>query len=401
VPALVPRLKALPLRPKVAPAPAQAVPDAQAKVVQPVTPAMVSKVKPPSTVPAQANSVSKPEQPQTKSKGEEGQPSPVSKATAFSKPASGLKSAPAPKAAQSKSVDKKQQPGKPAEPAAKKSPAPTQTVPPTEAAKDGATAKSAPREATAESAAKPKPAEAAKKSEPAKPSVSDDALPSFGSIGRQTGFWASLKVKIGIGALLVAAGGAAYLGLGGKSQKQPAASAASAGDGAGPSIILGEGGWVVGWGGDSISVNSGKEITIYRPSLKLSNYRIEFQGDIETNSMGWIFRAADPENYYAMKLTTVSTGVSPKVALFKYIVVKGRQTQVGRVPISADVRNDTVFKVRVDVRGPKFSTYIQGQPVDVWTDDQLKAGGVGFLNERGERGRIKSVSIRYLTGDDQ
>ena len=102
-----------------------------------------------------------------------------------------------------------------------------------------------------------------------------------------------------------------------------------------------------------------------------------------------------------MKLTMVSTGVSPKVGLFKYIVVKGRQTQVGRVPIDIDVRNDTVFKVRVDVRGPKFSTYVQGQPVDVWTDDQLKSGGVGFLNERGERGRIKSVSIRYLTGDDK
>jgi hypothetical protein len=36
--------------------------------------------------------------------------------------------------------------------------------------------------------------------------------------------------------------------------------------------------------------------------------------------------------------------------------------------------------------------------VDVWTDDQLKAGGVGFLNEREERGKVKSVSIRYLNG---
>jgi hypothetical protein len=89
------------------------------------------------------------------------------------------------------------------------------------------------------------------------------------------------------------------------------------------------------------------------------------------------------------------------VALFKYLVAKGRQTQVGRVPIDLPVRSDTTFKIRVDVRGAKFSTYVQGQPVDVWTDDQLKAGGVGFLNEREERGRIKSVSIRYLTGDNQ
>jgi hypothetical protein len=79
-------------------------------------------------------------------------------------------------------------------------------------------------------------------------------------------------------------------------------------------------------------------------------------------------------------------------------VFNGRQTQVGRVPIDLAVKLDTVFNIRLDVRGPKFSTYIQGQQVDVWTDDQLKVGGVGFLNEREERGKVKSVSIRYLNG---
>src|SRR4029077_11135013 len=172
-------------------------------------------------------------------------------------------------------------------------------------------------------------------------------------------------------------------------------------DGAGPSVILGEGGWEAGWGGDWTGPRAARGITIYRPSLELFDSRMEFQGDIETKSMGWVFRAADPDNYYAMKITTVSTGLAPKVALFKYIVVKGHPTPVGRVPIDGEVRNDTVFKVRVDVLGPKFSTFVQGQPVDVWTDDQLKSGGVGFLNERGERGRIKSVSIRYLSGDDK
>ena len=142
----------------------------------------------------------------------------------------------------------------------------------------------------------------------------------------------------------------------------------------------------------------GRQITIYRPSLKLSDYRMEFQASIDTKSIGWVFRAADPDNYYAMKLMTVSSGLSPKVALFKYLVVNGKQTQVGRVPIDLAVQPDTVFNVRMDVRGPQFTTYIQGQQVDSWTDDQLKAGGVGFLNEREERGKVKSVSIRYLSG---
>jgi hypothetical protein len=115
-------------------------------------------------------------------------------------------------------------------------------------------------------------------------------------------------------------------------------------------------------------------------------------------SIGWVFRAADPENYYAMKIATVSSALPLKVALFKYLVANGRQTQVGRVPIDMAIQPDTTFNIREDVRGPRFTTYIQGQQIDSWTDDQLKVGGVGFLNEREERGKVSSVSIRYLTG---
>ncbi len=91
-------------------------------------------------------------------------------------------------------------------------------------------------------------------------------------------------------------------------------------------------------------MHAGRQITIYRPSLKLSDYRLEFQGSIDTKSIGWVFRAADPDNYYAMKLMTVSSGLSPKVALFKYLVANGRQTQVGRVPIDLAVQPDTVIR---------------------------------------------------------
>ena len=210
-------------------------------------------------------------------------------------------------------------------------------------------------------------------------------------------FWASLKVKLGIAILLVAGIGITYYQLGGKSHK-PAANASISADGAGPSIMVGEGGWVQGWAGDPVGSHNGRQITIYRPSLTLSDYRIEFQGQIESKSLGWVFRAADPDNYYAMKLSTVSSGFPIKVALIKYMIFHGRETELGRIPLDLQVTADTSFDVRVDVRGPRFNTFIQGQPVDVWTNDQLKSGGVGFLNERSERGKIKSIAISYLNG---
>jgi hypothetical protein len=225
-----------------------------------------------------------------------------------------------------------------------------------------------------------------------------ETAPNFGAVQlANPSFAGSLKVKLGIAIVLIVVACSTWLGWGGRSHKSAADSAISA-DGSGPSIILGEGGWVEGWGGDPVGVHAERQITIYRPSLKLSDYRVDFRASIETNSIGWVFRAADPDNYYAMKLMAVSTGLSPKVALFKYLVLNGRQTQVGRVPIDLTVQADTVFDIRTDVRGPQFSTSIQGRQVDVWTDDQLKSGGVGFLNEREERGKVKSVSIRVLNG---
>jgi hypothetical protein len=50
------------------------------------------------------------------------------------------------------------------------------------------------------------------------------------------------------------------------------------------------------------------------------------------------------------------------------------------------------------VRGGKFNTFIDGKDLDMWTDEQLKTGGVGFLNDRGERADIKGIAISYLAG---
>lgn len=225
-------------------------------------------------------------------------------------------------------------------------------------------------------------------------------MPSFASIqtGKNLSFIGSLKGKLTIAILLVLTAGILFYSLSSKAHSSAPAPASTSEDGVGPSIMLGEGGWVQGWGGDPNGSNAGRQITIYRPSLKLTDYRIEFQGEIDSKSMGWVFRAMDPYNYYAMKLAIVTPGLSPKLALIKYLVVQGHEKEMGRVPLDLAARNDTVFNVRVDVRGSKFSTYLQGQQVDVWTDEQIKSGGVGILNERAERARIKSAAISYLTG---
>jgi hypothetical protein len=348
---LLPNLKSLPLRPKVA---------------------VATGYAPPSVAPAQPKVAAT---------------TPVAKPQT-APPPTALKATPAKPAPAVRPVARIVQPKQP--PASAKVPetskAAAKTVPPAPARPDtGQPAKPAATQSPVQVKQKPG-------------ATGSETAPNFGAVQlANPSFAGSLKVKLGIAIVLIVVACSTWLGWGGRSHKSAADSAISA-DGSGPSIILGEGGWVEGWGGDPVGVHAERQITIYRPSLKLSDYRVDFRASIETNSIGWVFRAADPDNYYAMKLMAVSTGLSPKVALFKYLVLNGRQTQVGRVPIDLTVQADTVFDIRTDVRGPQFSTSIQGRQVDVWTDDQLKSGGVGFLNEREERGKVKSVSIRVLNG---
>jgi hypothetical protein len=75
----------------------------------------------------------------------------------------------------------------------------------------------------------------------------------------------------------------------------------------------------------------------------------------------------------------------------RFAIVGGRQSRgtEKRLPIQA--RADTAYNVRVEASGPRFSVYIQGEPVDLWTDDRLKTGALGFMNETGENGRTNSV----------
>lgn len=289
------------------------------------------------------------------------------------------------------------QTAKPAQPPAKttKAPAPGAQTPAKPSTTQAPPVQPAAADSKSPAAPLPAPAVAEQTATPA-----EEAMPSFASIqtNKNLTFIGSLKGKLTLAILLVIIAGVAFYAMSGKSH-QPAAPAASAAEeGVGPSIMMGEGGWVPGWGGDPNGSHAGRQITIYRPSLKLSDYRIEFQGEIDSKSIGWVFRAMDPYNYYAMKLAIATPGSSPKMELIKYTVVQGRETEIGRVPVDMAARNDTVFNVRMDVRGSKFSTFVQGQPVDVWTDEQIKSGGVGFLNERAERARIKSAAISYLTG---
>ncbi len=136
-------------------------------------------------------------------------------------------------------------------------------------------------------------------------------------------------------------------------------------------------------------------LAIFRPTTELYDYRFEFLEEIDQKGMGCAFRAADLDNYYAVKLVVVRPGPLPLVHLVHYAVIKGKETALVEKPLPFTTRPDTLYRVLVDVRGSDFTIIIQGQVVDFWSDSRLRQGGIGFFCQRGERARLRWVEVSH------
>ena len=208
------------------------------------------------------------------------------------------------------------------------------------------------------------------------------------------GFWSKLPPagKIGLAAVLVlAVVGLAVVALRGSGSTVVAN---------GPQVVAGsplpavDSGWITDFGAET-GVRREREMSIFRPSLNLSDYRLEFQAEIEGGkALGWVFRARDGKNFYVAKLEVVTPGLEPKVDVVHFAVIDGQPQQHVQSPLPMKVRIDTLYRIRFDAVGDHFSTWVQDEKVDDWTDDRLKIGGVGLYSDRGETmPRPRSVSV--------
>jgi len=134
-------------------------------------------------------------------------------------------------------------------------------------------------------------------------------------------------------------------------------------------------------------------LRIWKPSATLSNYQMEFMGQIEHKSMDWAFRAADTRNYYATKLVITHPGPLPNAGLVRFVVLDGRERERVELPLPLTLERGVDYHVQVNVQGKRFLTSVNGQLVSSWIDDRISRGGVGFFSESGESALVKWVSV--------
>jgi hypothetical protein len=164
---------------------------------------------------------------------------------------------------------------------------------------------------------------------------------------------------------------------------------------AGLSAWEGEGNWYKQWSFDKAGFVHTGPLALFQPSRAMTDYRLEFLGQIEQRSLGWVFRAKDFRNYYAAQISIQKPGPLPSVVLTRYAVIDGKEGPRTTVPLPLNVTNDSLYRVQVNVRGSDFVISIQGRVVDLWTDDRLADGGVGFFSGKGERGVLRWVEVSH------
>jgi hypothetical protein len=153
--------------------------------------------------------------------------------------------------------------------------------------------------------------------------------------------------------------------------------------------------WAETWSYDKAGFVQPGRLALYRPSMTLNDYRFEFLGQIGNRGLGWVFRAVDTENYYAMKIVFTKPGPIPAAALVRYAVIDGIAGPKTQLPLPMGARTDMMYRIRMDVEGSNFTAQFQNQIVDDWSDKRLAAGGVGFFSDKGEQAKIRWIEVSH------
>ena len=159
-------------------------------------------------------------------------------------------------------------------------------------------------------------------------------------------------------------------------------------------------------GGDNIAstwsydrngfVNPGT-LSLYTPSMRLTDYDVDALFQIENKGIGLAFRARGPRDYQAVRVLAEGSGKSPALAVERFSVVGGRASRPVRVRYPGRFQADTMYHVHLQVRGDSFALYLQGQLVDGWSDAESRSGGAGFFCGRGEHARVAWIRVSENT----
>jgi len=152
-----------------------------------------------------------------------------------------------------------------------------------------------------------------------------------------------------------------------------------------------------GWSYDKYGFDNPGTLSLFDPTLHLTDYDLDALVQIEAKGLRLAFRAASTSTYQAAKLVTEGSSPLPSLAVERYAIIAGRPSRPVLTRYPKRFQSDTLFRVHLKVRGEAFSLYVQGNLMDYWSDPRLAVGGVGLFCSKGERARVYWIRVSHNT----
>ena len=155
----------------------------------------------------------------------------------------------------------------------------------------------------------------------------------------------------------------------------------------------GKPGWEKTWSIDRSGSAQPGRLSLYTPTLPLTDYRFEFQGQILAKGLSVALRAKDTNNYQAVKIGILKPGPLSSVTFTRYPVIDGREGPRTESAIPLTVQNDTLYKLVAVMQEDHFTVTVNGVFASAWTDVRFPSGGIGFFTDKGESARVRSIHV--------
>ncbi len=220
----------------------------------------------------------------------------------------------------------------------------------------------------------------------------DLGLPELHTM-EEGGFWAKVPgaVKVAVAAVLVLA----ILGFAFTTLNSSSATAKVTNKG--PVYELGRPMNTTGWIENWTPNDKDRRVTLLRGSQNSVDYRMQFNAQIQSKAVGWMFRGLNPRNFYVAKIEkTNKSGSDFGVNFVRYAVIDGKNE--GRTEKPFEIKGlhvGTIYQIKFEAIGPNFKVWVQGNLVDEWTDRRLGSGGLGLYSEKDEVGIIQGDVNAY------
>ena len=135
-------------------------------------------------------------------------------------------------------------------------------------------------------------------------------------------------------------------------------------------------------------------LTLHNATMKLRDYRLDFDFRIEAGMLGWVVRAADDKNYYAFELRRDNARDDSGYQLRRYLFSNGRRAESSLSDLSLGAAGNGLNHMSVHVSGDTIQTLFNGSGVDLWKANRYSQGGVGFYGGLQDTALVRRVTVR-------